>query len=253
MCLACAGVLALLADQYAYFKEQADNLQELQRQYQGRVAALDTATVQVLSQKESKKVQPIKRKKKRFVRRKRYRQTRRTRRRRARRHTRGVEHIVGQHIAENASVETDTEQAATHGDQQTNVQFAWPLKRGNFWISSRFGPRRVRGLANFHSGLDMAAVKGTPVRAAADGVALEAAASPGYGNTILLQHERHMKTRYAHLHRLKIKPGQSVKRGMIIGTVGNTGNVRANGNDGSHLHFEVIINNQPRNPLRYLS
>ena len=135
---------------------------------------------------------------------------------------------------------------------QSERSLSWPLNRGHFWISSKFGPRRVGGVNGFHTGLDMAAIKGTPVRAVADATVVEAGSASGYGNTILLQHAGNMKTRYAHLHRIKVKVGQTIKRGHIIATVGNTGNVRANGHDGSHLHFEITINNQFKNPQEYL-
>jgi len=104
----------------------------------------------------------------------------------------------------------------------------------------------------FHYGLDMAALKGTPVKAAANGKVVEAGNGNGYGNTILLLHNKFFKTRYAHLNRIRVKSGQNVKRGQIIGTVGATGNVRANGTDASHLHFEVHYKNKQVNPLYYL-
>lgn len=242
-------MLALLADQYAYFKEQADTLQDMQQRYQDRVQALErTAAQQAALQEVAKKTAAKKIEKKLVHKKKKQRRTRRMRRMRGRR---CAQQAVGSHIAcgERAEQRKPSQQCPR---QDERLRLAWPVAKGHFWISSHFGQRRIGNAPNFHSGLDMAAVKGTPVKAADDGVALEATASNGYGNTILLQHAHGVKTRYAHMHRLRIKPGQSVKRGKIIGTVGNTGNVRANGNDGSHLHFEVIINGQPRNPLAYL-
>lgn len=131
---------------------------------------------------------------------------------------------------------------------------SWPLERSKFWISSFFGRRKIAHKWGFHMGIDMAALKGTPVRAAAFGRAIEAGASDnGYGNTILLQHDNGYKTRYAHLDHVRIKRGSTIKRGQYIGTVGDTGNVRGNGTDASHLHFEVYRYNRPVNPLYHLN
>ena len=136
-----------------------------------------------------------------------------------------------------------------------NRLFGWPLEPDRFWVSSFFGRRKLtRGKWTFHSGLDLAALKGTPIHAVAEGVVLEAGDSNnGYGNTILLSHEHGYKTRYAHLEHVNVRPKQKVRRGQTIGTVGDTGNVRGNGTDASHLHFEVHRHNRPVNPLYYLS
>lgn len=133
--------------------------------------------------------------------------------------------------------------------------FGWPLEPDRFWVSSFFGRRKLaHGKWTFHAGLDMAALKGTPIHAVADGIVLEAGdSSNGYGNTILLSHEHGYKTRYAHLEHVNVRPKQKVRRGQIIGTVGDTGNVRGNGTDASHLHFEVHKYNRPVNPLYYLT
>jgi len=131
----------------------------------------------------------------------------------------------------------------------------WPIERHRVWLSSFFGRRRItRGKWSFHKGLDMATARGTPVRAAADGKVLEAGDSGnGFGNTIMLSHAQSYKTRYAHLDRVRVHSGQNVHRGQVIGTVGATGNVRSNGTDASHLHFEVHCYDKPVNPLYHLS
>lgn len=138
--------------------------------------------------------------------------------------------------------------------QAPSIVLSWPLERNKFWKSSLFGYRKNGyGVWKFHTGLDLAAPRHTPVHAAADGVAAEVRFdSGGYGNMVLLQHSDGTKTRYAHLHRFKVRPNQRVKKGQLIGTVGATGNVRGNGTDKSHLHFEILVNGKPRNPLRYL-
>ncbi len=131
--------------------------------------------------------------------------------------------------------------------------FSWPVNRSQFWLSSPFGPRKkVNGVWGFHYGIDMAAVRGTPVRAAAAGVVKEARYASGYGNTIVIAHSPVYKTRYAHLDAIYVKQGQQVKKGDYIGDVGDTGFVRKRGSDASHLHFEVYENGKQMNPLYYL-
>jgi murein DD-endopeptidase MepM/ murein hydrolase activator NlpD len=118
-------------------------------------------------------------------------------------------------------------------------------------MSSPFGPRKnPNGSYGFHTGIDLAAVRGTPVKAATSGVVLQAGCYKGYGNMVLLKHDYNVKTRYAHLSKIDVSVGQSVDRGDIIGRVGNTGHVRRRrGRDGSHLHFEVYVAGKRVNPL----
>lgn len=103
-----------------------------------------------------------------------------------------------------------------------------------------------------HKAIDLAAIKGTLVMAAAPGKVVEARYSSGYGNTILICHGNGYKTRYAHLQAIRVKLYTMVSGGEIIGTVGDTGFIRKQGKDGSHLHFEVYCCNRPINPLTVL-
>lgn len=133
--------------------------------------------------------------------------------------------------------------------------FNFPIERSNFWLSSPFGPRKKPdGKWQFHKGIDMAAPKGTPVKAAGDGTVLEATYVSGYGNTILLAHDNRFKTRYAHLDKIFVHVGQKIKKGDYIGKVGATGSVRKRrGGDGSHLHFEVYAHGRHINPFYFLA
>jgi len=131
--------------------------------------------------------------------------------------------------------------------------FMWPIEKNKFWLSSLYGPRkRVNGTWGFHHGIDMAAIKGTDVKAVRAGTVIEACFKTGYGNTVVLKHNNTLKTRYAHLHTIRVHEGQSVRQGAVIGTVGETGFVRKKGKDGSHLHFEVYENDKRVNPLHCL-
>jgi len=136
-----------------------------------------------------------------------------------------------------------------------DISLSWPINKDNFWMSSLFGPRKKpNGVWGFHYGLDMAAMRGTKIHAAASGIVTEARYSKGYGNTIVITHSRKYRTRYAHLDRILVKVGQKVKNSQLIGKVGRTGLVwRSRGRDPSHLHFEVHAFGKQVNPLKYLA
>lgn len=130
--------------------------------------------------------------------------------------------------------------------------FNWPLSKDSFWISSFFGPRRMGRSVKMHAGIDLAALKGTAVKAAAGGKIIKACYEFGYGNNIIIEHNRKYKTRYAHLDEIFVEQGEMVKRGQKIGAVGDTGFVQAEGTNASHLHFEVYAFNKQVNPILYL-
>ncbi len=131
--------------------------------------------------------------------------------------------------------------------------FVWPIEQKRFWLSSLFGPRKKpNGSWGFHYGIDMAALRGTPVTVAAAGFVQEARYVPGYGNTVVVVHNAVYKTRYAHLDSLAVKERQRISAGTIVGTVGDTGFTRKSGKDASHLHFEVYERGKHVNPLYFL-
>ena len=116
-------------------------------------------------------------------------------------------------------------------------------------LTSGFGIRRdpiTRGRA-FHSGLDIAAAPGAPVRASADGVVIRATRSGGLGKAIYLSHGFGLSTRYGHMSKIEVRAGQRVQRGDVIGYVGNTGR-----STGYHLHYEVHLDGEPVDPAPYL-
>jgi murein DD-endopeptidase MepM/ murein hydrolase activator NlpD len=98
----------------------------------------------------------------------------------------------------------------------------------------------------FHSGCDFSAPTGTPVYATGEGVVRMADYDGGYGKCIEIDHGFGFVTKYAHLSAYSVKVGQKVKRGQMIGKVGNTGTSVS-----SHLHYEVIKNGQKVNPIGY--
>ena len=113
---------------------------------------------------------------------------------------------------------------------KNDISLTWPIDRNQCWLSSHFGPRKkADGSGGFHYGIDMAAVRGTPVYAAAGGVVVQAGYVSGYGNTILIEHNHKYRTRYAHLDKILVKVGKEVSQGTQIGKVGDTGFIRKKG------------------------
>ena len=113
-------------------------------------------------------------------------------------------------------------------------------------ITSRFGSREsIR--SSSHSGLDIAAPKGTPIKAAADGTVIFAGTSGGYGKMIKISHGNGVVTFYGHCSALYAKVGQTISAGDVIAAVGATGHAT-----GNHLHFEVLKNGVSINPQKFL-
>lgn len=122
----------------------------------------------------------------------------------------------------------------------------WPVEGR---VASSFGEREdpINGEGAFHTGVDIDAPTGTPVRAAADGDVTGAEMGAGYGRAIELNHGHDVMTLYGHLSAIAVVPGQHVTRGQVIGYVGQTGRAT-----GPHLHYEVRVHNVPVNPYKYL-
>ncbi len=115
-------------------------------------------------------------------------------------------------------------------------------------MASGYGCRRdpIYGTTKFHEGMDFSSPIGTPVYATGNGTVTNASWKSQYGNLIEIAHGYNYTTRYAHLSEILVKPGQNVKRGDLIGKVGNTGK-----STGPHLHYEVRFRGQPQNPVNY--
>ena len=116
-------------------------------------------------------------------------------------------------------------------------------------IASGFGMRidPVYGTPKFHRGLDFTAPQGTPIYATGDGkVKTASRMEGGYGNHVIINHGYGYETLYGHMVRIKVRPGQKVKRGEVIGWVGSTGK-----STGPHCHYEVSVNGQEVNPVYF--
>jgi len=115
-------------------------------------------------------------------------------------------------------------------------------------MASGFGYRLhpIYKTYKMHEGIDFTAPTGTPIYATGNGRIVTAGPDRGYGNCVVISHGFGYQTLYGHMYRIKARPGQQVKRGELIGYVGNTGL-----SSGSHLHYEVIRNGKKINPINY--
>jgi murein DD-endopeptidase MepM/ murein hydrolase activator NlpD len=118
------------------------------------------------------------------------------------------------------------------------------------YYSSNYGYRLdpITGRSTFHTGVDLIAVPGTPVLAAAGGVVAVSSYNSEYGNQIDVDHDNGLTSRYAHLSKSLVKVGDVVMKGQVIANVGSTGR-----STGPHLHFEVREKGIPLNPNKFLS
>jgi murein DD-endopeptidase MepM/ murein hydrolase activator NlpD len=128
----------------------------------------------------------------------------------------------------------------TTGSGVSPSGFIWPV---DGVLTSGFGPRWGR----MHTGIDIAAPAGTPIRAAKAGEVIYAGWLNGYGNTVVLDHGDGIATLYGHQSRIGSTEGQTLNQGDVLGFVGSTGH-----STGNHLHFEVRIDTKPVNPRPYL-
>jgi murein DD-endopeptidase MepM/ murein hydrolase activator NlpD len=135
------------------------------------------------------------------------------------------------------------------GRNWEDMQFTpslWPVVGQ---LTGTFGERLdpFSGEGAFHSGLDISAPYGTDVRASADGVVMDVGTHTGLGRAITVDHGFGIETVYGHLSRYGTEPGRRIKRGEVIGYVGESGRA-----SGPHLHFEVLVYGTPVNPWKFL-
>lgn len=158
-------------------------------------------------------------------------------------YTNGVK--TGEEIVEEKNL-VDCKDAVVYKGVKSPIEdkvafLAYPTEGGS--ITSTFGQRWGR----MHNGIDIGNNIGEPVYSALDGVIKECHYENGYGNKIAVDHGNNIITVYAHLNEFKTNVGAQVKKGDLIGKVGNTGN-----STGPHLHFEVRVNGVPINPQGYI-
>ncbi|MEH1123420.1 M23 family metallopeptidase [Micromonospora sp. CPCC 206061] len=140
--------------------------------------------------------------------------------------------------AEDAARASRDDRSATTADQAASD--AWLLPLQEYQFTSPYGMR----WGQLHAGVDLAAAEGTPYKAVADGTVKLAQYYGGYGYAVIVDHGNGVETIYGHSQKVLVKAGQTVKAGDTLGLVGNTGH-----SYGSHLHLEVHVNGEPRDPI----
>ena len=146
-------------------------------------------------------------------------------------------------LADKNLLSIDVNSPVNSGDGKLQMPVAGRLSSD---FGTRFHPidRRMK----MHTGIDIAAPRGTPIKVAGDGVVTFAGRKNGYGNVVIVEHADGRETFYAHADKIFVEEGQTVSVGTTIASVGSTGK-----STGPHLHFEVRENNRPVDPSKYLS
>jgi len=126
------------------------------------------------------------------------------------------------------------------GNTLAALRSRWPVPGP---INSDFGARRASWRHRVHTGIDIGAARGTPVRSPAAGTVAFAGWRSGYGKTIIIDHGDQVHSLYGHLSKLSAKQGQTVQRGTPLGLTGSTGHA-----SGPHLHYEIVVKGRPVNP-----
>ena len=158
-----------------------------------------------------------------------------------------TDQLVVQMALEKRSLDTVTSLVTRKSEMLYAIPAIRPIKN-MYQVTSGFGRRYhpILKTLRAHTGIDITAPKGTPVFATADGVVSNDQGGSGYGITVVLNHGYSYQTLYAHLSKKVVKTGQRIKRGQLLGYVGNTGLSM-----GSHLHYEVLKGGTPVNPVHY--
>lgn len=142
-----------------------------------------------------------------------------------------------------------TKLARSKTEMMASIPAIQPIdRRRQKGFLSGFGIRihPIYKIRRMHAGLDFTSPLGTPIYATGNGVIEEAGQESGYGNCVIINHSYSFKTLYGHMNRYIVKKGQRIKRGDLIGYVGNTG-----ASTGPHLHYEVWKNGEPVNPVNF--
>ncbi|MDR0954238.1 MAG: M23 family metallopeptidase [Rikenellaceae bacterium] len=132
-----------------------------------------------------------------------------------------------------------------------SIPAIWPVDQNDIRNIGRYG-RRIDPITNqpgtMHYGMDFSGPQGTPIYATGNGTVMTPTGGSGYGRQVMIDHGFGYRTRYGHLSRILVEPGQKVVRGEQIGLMGNTGR-----SVGSHLHYEVLYRGNKVNPISYFS
>lgn len=153
--------------------------------------------------------------------------------------------------AESVSLDELFPLAADKGKMAESIPAIWPVDKNNIRNIGKFGRRTdpVTGApGTMHRGMDFSGNVGTPIYATGTGTVVIPTGYAGYGHQVMINHGFGYTTRYAHLSKVLVEPGQHVVRGELIAEMGNTGKSTA-----PHLHYEVIYRGTAVNPVSYFS
>ena len=163
--------------------------------------------------------------------------------------TKDVDVLSKQLVVQSKSLDEIVELAKKKEDMLKSLPAILPLNKEKLTsVASGFKWRMhpILKIRKFHNGMDFSAPTGTPIYASGDGKIIRAERSTTFGKVVYIDHGYNYKTIYAHMSKIKAKKGQKVKRGDLIGFVGNTGLSKA-----PHLHYEVHKNDKPVNPKSF--
>lgn len=160
-----------------------------------------------------------------------------------------IDQLTRQMYVQSKSYDEVFDMAKNKADMLAAIPAIVPIARGAERLVSGFGFRihPIYKTRRMHTGVDFLAPTGTPIYATGNGIVVGADRNNhGYGRMVIIDHGYGYRSLYAHLSQIRVKEGQEIKRGEIIGTVGNTGVSSA-----PHLHYEVIRNGRKVNPVNY--
>lgn len=161
-----------------------------------------------------------------------------------------LDYITKALYVQSKSYDDLTELAKSKAEMMASIPAIQPVdsRKGHLGVSG-FGTRihPVYKIRKMHAGIDFAAPVGTPIYATGNGRVEAAGTEGGYGRRVIIDHGYSYKTLYGHMSRFAVRAGQRVKRGDLIGYVGNTGI-----STGPHVHYEVHKNNKPVNPINFI-
>lgn len=162
--------------------------------------------------------------------------------------TKEVDILSKQMVVQSKSLDEIVALAKEKEEMLASIPAILPVKKGDFYVASGYKMRMhpILKINKFHKGMDFTAPKGTPIYASGNGKVVLAQRSSTYGNVIFIEHGFGYKTVYAHMSKIVARRGTEVKRGDLIGYVGNTGLSVA-----PHLHYEVYKNGRALNPINF--
>ncbi len=158
----------------------------------------------------------------------------------------GLTWLQGQVKDQESTLTVLEEVAQEKAERWASMPSIWPVKG---WVTSGFGPRvsPFTGQLAMHDGVDIGAAPNAPVQSPAAGRVTAMGFDSKMGNMVRIEHGFGYETQFAHLNKVLVKNGQRVRRGDVVGLVGNTGL-----STGPHLHYLLKVNNRPVNPINYI-